>query len=85
MGQFQQEINHIPLLNSHIKETSRRNEKKKHIHITTTGLILNQKSYDGVWCGGWGQWWLRLNISLTERLQIIHWCSEILNAMIYNV
>ena len=83
MGQFQQEIN------QHIKETSRRNEKKnkkkKKKHNITTGLILNQKSYDGVWCGGWGRWWLRLNISLTERLQIIHWCSESLNAMIYNV
>ena len=85
MGQFQQEINHIRLLKSHIKETSRRNEKNNvYIHITT-GLVLNQKSYDGVWCGGWGRWWLRLNISLTERLQIIHWCSESLNAMLYDV
>ena len=65
MGHFQQEINHIPLLISHIKETSRRNKKKIHIH-TTTELILNHTSYDGVWCGGWGRWWLRLNIKLTR-------------------
>ena len=78
MGQFQQEINHILLLKPHIKETSRRNEKKnkKKTYTIRIGLILNQKSYDGVWCGGWGCWWLRLNISFTERLQIIHRCSE---------
>ena len=32
----------------------------------TFGLILNKKSYDGVWCGGWGRWWLRLNIKLNR-------------------